>query len=72
MTNEKDSLRSEFTVILTGKDDLVGQCKAAQFCLGLPWVKGDYRVVQAGDDLYAVKYNKKSLRVWPQGKYYGN
>jgi hypothetical protein len=71
MTNEKDYPPSEITVILTGKNDLTGQAMAAAYALKEPWLKGDYRIIQKGNDLYAVKYNKKSIRVWPQGEHYG-
>lgn len=66
---------TDITVILTGTTDLVGQACVARHALDSGWLAPNgFRYITTEDgSAYVVRYNKKSIRVWPQKeKYYGD
>lgn len=56
-------------VILTNPENLVGQALAAKFALsiGRPEV-GNVDLIQSGNMLFGIKWNKASLTIYDQGE----
>lgn len=55
-------------IILDASGDIVGQALAAKFSLTLerPTGKPAFHVIQRGESVYCVVWNKASVRVCPQ------